>query len=484
MNAGTRDGTKTYDLLGWLNAVLEGTSGEAGEGFFRMDALERMAKSISEMPEIDQREYLKVLSPSDMNVPSMAYWISIIGREEDRPNRNATYVAYIFKKDFSGVYLYLHQNAQTRDEDDTFDRDTIPFIKLKKDYDRLRGKGFNLDLKLDYDEESDRTEETTISYTYYEKGELPENDVLLSDLRSVITVFDRYNKRMTGSSIHLSDDSITRFSRETGFPRETVEFWRRQLFRKKNVIFQGPPGTGKTFIAEKLANHLVTGTDGKVEMVYFHPNYTYEDFIQGLRPVVENKILRYEMEDGIFKRFCEEAEENDTEPYVMMIDEINRAKLSRVFGELMYLLEYRDKEVTLGTGGKKFRIPDNVYLIGTMNTADRSIALVDHALRRRFTFITIPPNYEVLTKYLEKHDLPAKQVIDTLRTLNHEINDPKFEVGISFFMRSGPALKKEMRNIWKGEIEPYLREFFYDTPKKLEQFTWEALSTSSLSDYA
>jgi 5-methylcytosine-specific restriction protein B len=228
----------------------------------------------------------------------------------------------------------------------------------------------------------------------------------------------------------------------------------------------------------------VAGTDGRVEMAYFHPNYTYEDFIQGLRPVVENKILRYEMEDGIFKRFCEEAEENDTEPYVMMIDEINRAKLSRVFGELMYLLEYRDKEVTLGSGGKKFRIPDNVYLIGTMNTADRSIALVDHALRRRFTFITIPPNYEVLTKYLEKHDLPAKQVIDTLRTLNHEINDPKFEVGISFFMRSGPALKKEMRNIWQGEIEPYLREFFYDTPKKLEQFTWEALSTSSLSDYA
>jgi hypothetical protein len=484
MNASSKDDTKAYDLFGWLNSILEGTQVENGGGVYRMDALESMAKNISDMSEIDQREYLKVLSPGDMNVPSMAYWISIIGREEERPRRGATYVAYIFKKDFSGVYLYLHQSAETRDEDDVFDRDTIPFIKLKKDYDRLRGKGFNLDLKLDHLEDLDRTEETTISYKYYERGELPPNDVLLSDLRSVITVFDRYNKRMTGSSIHLSDDSITRFSKETGFPRETVEFWRRQLFRKKNVIFQGPPGTGKTFLAEKLANHLVAGTDGKVEMVYFHPNYTYEDFIQGLRPIVENKILRYEMEDGIFKRFCEEAEENDTEPYVLMIDEINRAKLSRVFGELMYLLEYRDKEVTLGSGGKKFRIPDNVYLLGTMNTADRSIALVDHALRRRFTFITIPPNYEVLTKYLESHDLPPKQIVDTLKILNHEINDPKFEVGISFFMKSGTNLKQELRSIWQGELEPYLSEFFYDTPKKMEQFTWEALKTHALSDYA
>ncbi len=484
MRSGKGDELRTYDLHGWLTSIINGSKGEEGRGVYRMDALESMARSISEMPEIDQREYLNVLSPGDMEVPSMAYWISIIGREEERPRRGATYVAYIFKKDFSGVFLYLHQNARTREEDDVFDRDTIPYIKLKKDYDRLIGKGFNLDLRLGFDEEKDRTEETTISYIYYDGDEIPENDVLLSDLRSVITVFDRYNKRMTGSSIHLSDDSITRFSKETGFPRETVEFWRRQLFRKKNVIFQGPPGTGKTFIAEKLANHLIAGTDGKVELVYFHPNYTYEDFIQGLRPIVENRILRYEMEDGIFKRFCQEAEDNDTEPFVMMIDEINRAKLSRVFGELMYLLEYRDKEVTLGSGGRKFRIPDNVYLIGTMNTADRSIALVDHALRRRFTFITIPPNYEVLAKYLEKNELPSKQLINTLSALNHEINDPKFEVGISFFMKSGPALRLEMKSIWQGEIEPYLREYFYDTPKKLEQFTWDVLKDHLLSDYA
>ena len=143
----------------------------------------------------------------------------------------------------------------------------------------------------------------------------------------------------------------------------------------------------------------------------------------------------------------------------------------------MYLLEYRDKEIPLAGENKPFSIPENVYIIGTMNTADRSIALVDHALRRRFSFIHLAPDYEVLRKQLEKHDLHADSLIKALRAVNTEIDDPYYEVGISFFLKDGAALASTLKDVWEGEIEPYLEEYFYDQMAKLEPLRWKKLST-------
>ena len=134
----------------------------------------------------------------------------------------------------------------------------------------------------------------------------------------------------------------------------------------------------------------------------FHPTYSYEDFIQGLRPTVNsNGQLEYAIIPGRFIDFCEKAE-NCIGTCVLIIDEINRANLSRVFGELMYLLEYRDQKIPIASGGE-LKIPENIKIIGTMNTADRSIALVDHALRRRFAFLSLKPNYDILKSYHEKN---------------------------------------------------------------------------------
>ena len=141
----------------------------------------------------------------------------------------------------------------------------------------------------------------------------------------------------------------------------------------------------------------------------------------------------------------------------------------------MYLLEYRDKKIPLSISGEQFQIPKNVHVIGTMNTADRSIALVDHALRRRFSFIYIAPAYEVLKQRLLRDDLPADSLISVLQTINREIDDRNFEVGISFFMKDGRSLKAALEDVWKSEIEPYLEEYFYDQPKKVDAFRWEVL---------
>lgn len=169
---------------------------------------------------------------------------------------------------------------------------------------------------------------------------------------------------------------------------------------------------------------------------------------------------------------------------MLIIDELNRANLSRVFGELMYLLEYRDKKIPLSIGGEEFQIPKNVFVIGTMNTADRSIALVDHALRRRFSFIYLGPVYDVLEQRLTQDGLPTGGLISVLRAINREIDDRNFEIGISFFMKDGKALRSALEDIWTGEIEPYLEEYFYDEPQKVDAFRWAALLATELRDWA
>ena len=162
------------------------------------------------------------------------------------------------------------------------------------------------------------------------------------------------------------------------------------LDEKKQVIFQGPPGTGKTYVARALARHLA-GSEGRVTFVQFHPSYAYEDFVQGFRPVQLNDgQAGFELRDGPLLRAAERAEDEQDADHYLIIDEINRANLGKVLGELYFLLEYRDKGIRLqysNESDEPFSLPENLYIIGTMNTADRSIALVDLALRRRFSFV-------------------------------------------------------------------------------------------------
>lgn len=258
--------------------------------------------------------------------------------------------------------------------------------------------------------------------------------------------------------------------RETGIQAEELKSWLQALKRRGQAILYGPPGTGKTYLAKKMAKLLVSEGDGFVDLVQFHPAYAYEDFVQGIRPEnTEDGNLSYTLKSGHFLTFCKEAEQRDGIS-VLIIDEINRANLARVFGELMYALEYRDEEIVLASG-ERFKIPKNVRIIGTMNTADRSIALVDHALRRRFAFLNLKPNYESLKLFLEQQDFKADGLIQVLRTINQSIADPNYEIGISFFMVE--ELELELEAIWKMEIEPYLEEYFFDQPDVVRNYRWD-----------
>lgn len=323
----------------------------------------------------------------------------------------------------------------------------------------------------------------------YEKIEpIPLNDIITNISKSltqagIMKITEEDYKIITefrpkNASVYTLDE----FSAETGFEKARIKRWEKLLKRKKQIIFQGPPGTGKTFVAQRLAK-LVAQSAGLVEIIQFHPDYSYEDFIQGYFPEPGNSILQFNMKKGRFLEFCEKANNMPDTPCVMIIDEINRAKLSRVFGELMYLLEYRDNEIPLASGGHPYKIPENVHLIGTMNTADRSIALVDHALRRRFSFIRLQPEYSILANYLTKNNLPADSLVVALQQINRTINDPNYEVGISFFMKDQTQLKQWLPDIWKTEIEPYLEEYFYDQKSKVESFRWDKLAENNLKEW-
>ena len=265
---------------------------------------------------------------------------------------------------------------------------------------------------------------------------------------------------------------LAQCTEETGFSEEILKRWVSAIERKGQAIIYGPPGTGKTFIAEKIARHLIGGMSGFFDVVQFHPAYAYEDFIQGIRPQSrDDGTLDYPVVPGRFLNFCDKAAGREG-ICVLIVDEINRANLAAVFGELMYLLEYRDREIPLASGGR-FRIPSNVRIIGTMNTADRSIALVDHALRRRFSFLSLYPKYDVLRKYHKENGFDVEPLIKVLEKLNRQIDDRNYEVGITFFLMKD--LAEQIEGIWRMEIEPYLEEYFFDQQNKADEFRWEKL---------
>jgi len=300
--------------------------------------------------------------------------------------------------------------------------------------------------------------------------------VLLATLDSPMPAIGDYLGPDGPSGIN-PEYSLDDCAQDTYFDKATLEHWVRAIERKKQAIVYGPPGTGKTYVAEHLARHLISGGDGFCDVVQFHPAYAYEDFVQGIRPKRKGDgQLDYPVVPGRFLDFCEKAKGCQGR-CVLIIDEINRAKLAQVFGELMYLLEYREREVPLASGGS-LRIPSTVRIIGTMNTADRSIALVDHALRRRFAFLALYPNYDVLRRYHQGTGFDVEPLIAVLHKLNRQIGDRHYEVGITFFLRED--LAEQIEDIWRMEIEPYLEEYFFDQPDKVDALRWDRVAQEVL----
>lgn len=308
-----------------------------------------------------------------------------------------------------------------------------------------------------------------------------------------ITSYTDYVAKLN-ALIDVNEDEDDVEPEETAFPEYTPEKFLEEVYMdgdsydtlvelirmKRNVILQGAPGVGKTFAAKRLAYSMMGCKDqNRVMMVQFHQSYTYEDFIEGFRP--SSTSNNFEIKKGAFANFCQKAAEEPDNEYFFIIDEINRGNLSKIFGELFMLIENdkRGNALQLLYSGDKFSVPPNLYIIGMMNTADRSLAMLDYALRRRFAFFEMKPGFESegFRDYKMAFANPKfDSLIDCVENLNTVIAADDslgegFCIGHSYFCNLSVITDKALSNIVEYEMVPLLKEYWYDEPIKVKDWT-------------
>ncbi len=268
------------------------------------------------------------------------------------------------------------------------------------------------------------------------------------------------------------------FLREVFLSEQRYDMLAAVLKNKKNIILQGAPGVGKTFAAKRLA-YSVMGErdDSRIEFVQFHQNYSYEDFMLGYKPS-ENG---FELKMGVFYRFCQKAANQPEKDFFFIIDEINRGNMSRIFGELLMMIEkdYRGTKTTLAYNGISFSVPDNLYIIGMMNTADRSLAMIDYALRRRFSFFEMEPGFdsEGFVRYQNQlNNENFRRLIEKIKELNQEIARDRslgkgFCIGHSYFSNWSECTEEKMQAVVEFDILPMLEEYWFDDTAKLQRWS-------------
>lgn len=274
-----------------------------------------------------------------------------------------------------------------------------------------------------------------------------------------------YTKKDFLSEVYMSENQYNRLS--------------GVLLNKMNLILQGAPGVGKTFAAKRLAYSLMgEKDDSRIEFIQFHQNYSYEDFVMGYRPSGDSYELKY----GIFYQFCKKAENQPNKKFFFIIDEINRGNLSKIFGELLMLIEkdYRGTKATLAYNGMPFSVPKNLYIIGMMNTADRSLAMIDYALRRRFSFFEMAPAFESKGFKEYQHSLDSRtfdELISEIVKLNKEISRDKslgkgFCIGHSYFCgkTKETCTNEWMQSVVDYDILPMLSEYWFDDDTRVQHW--------------
>ena len=237
--------------------------------------------------------------------------------------------------------------------------------------------------------------------------------------------------------------------------------------RTRNIILYGPPGTGKTYTVQQFAKRFAP--EGRAMFVTFHQSYAYEEFVEGIRPVMNGTEVHYQVVPGIFRKACEASEKDPEHKHLLVIDEINRANIAKVFGELITLIEDDKRRgqnnqltVRLPYSGQDFSVPSNLYIIGTMNTADRSIALLDLALRRRFAFLELMPMPDILK---EVEDIDLEALIETINRCVMSLLDRDHQIGHSYLM--GIEDIAGLRFAWYHRVVPLLQEYFYNDGPRL-----------------
>lgn len=496
---------------------------EAKKSAYRIDNTLKSAMTALEMTVQDigqfNPEHFKVKVSVGAGNWSNVAWITVLDRSITQTTQNGMYISMLFNKSLSSIYVGLGLGI-TKYQD--FGQGKK---KITDHVEALRSKIRNSELsnddliwdsdEIDFEASGrlpDGFKAGTVFTHKYDVDSLPTDEEInqyFTEITSAINLTKKDLESMQAEEERIEVDPVE--------PQEELEilletlFWDEELdqkthyalWRKKNIILQGAPGVGKTYWADKLAERLnETETSGyesdlighdappPPEAIFrcqFHQSTSYEDFVQGYRPTSSGG---FELKDGIFMRAVKYAKNNPNSPAAIIIDEINRGNISKIFGELLSLIESDKRNekwaLSLTYSSEKFWIPPNLYIIGMMNTADKSLSVVDYALRRRFAFIDIKPgfhspcfDYLLLQRGLSKEII--LKIKESMSIVNSRITESPqlgrgFEIGHSFFIPtyqlSSNTETEWYRSIVENEIRPLLSEYFYDEESELEELMY------------
>jgi hypothetical protein len=465
-------------------------------------AMSRLQDWLERTPAVARRSTTKVKIGVGLGGWTKTPWVALLDSRETTSTQRGRYIVFLVAEDLSTTYLTLNQGMTKLVNELGQSGAVAEMMKVAKaarqQLPELSSWGFTVGADIDLKSKTSaarKYEEGTIGYVELPTGNIPADEkiddyleLLLEGYERLITDLDGNSESETDSGEQAAPYGVDDALGELFLDREDVERYLDTWRNKKNLILQGAPGVGKSFVARRLAYALIGEKDDyKVQTVQFHQSYSYEDFVQGYRP---NGSQGFERKNGAFYEFRDRALQDPQGTYVFIIDEINRGNLSKIFGELMLLIEpdkrgpeWKTRLAYASDDDVDFFIPNNLFVLGMMNTADRSLSLVDYALRRRFAFIAMQPLYgsPKFRAHLTSHgvsDDVATRIINGMGELNQEIESdrtnlgPGFRIGHSFFT---PMTKVSEPGAWytrivETEIHPLLEEYWFDAPETADQW--------------
>jgi hypothetical protein len=501
-------------LLFFLRELTSAHGGPFQKSQSLWNAMSEVKKRLEQFPSVQARPNLLVNISVGQGNWATVPWIALLNTKITKSTQEGIYVVFLIATELDRIFLTLNQGT-TNLVRDLGQREAQKHMldvasKTRMLVSDLAAEGFILDNNIKLGSGgwlAKNYEIGTIAHIEFGLNDIPNDERMNVLLEAVLKAYDRAvdeppaktppsgdtpTDTLPPVEPYGMDDALSELFLEQPFLERLLTIWTA----KKNLILQGAPGVGKTFVAKRLAYLLLEQKDsGRIETIQFHQSYSYEDFVQGYRP---DGAGGFALRDGIFHRFCEKARLSPGRNHVFIIDEINRGNLSKIFGELMLLVEC-DKRGPAWAASltysqpdvPRFYVPENVYLLGMMNTADRSLSMVDYALRRRFLFASLEPMYgsNKFREYLIEHGVPEPMVdliVTRMTALNLAIGEdrtnlgPGYRIGHSFFVPLGNFEYDSgwYRRVIETEINPLLEEYWFDDPDKADGWRQQLLQGS------